>query len=398
MGRETAGTMRRGSLLPKRGGAITLKRLNMRSEEVRVLREEVTGWLNKHLNTEMQPPELLLELSDGIRLYNIAEKVNADLLKKMGKLHDNARPKSFFAHENVQRFLKASAQLGVPAFTLFDTHDLLSENPNERAVVLCILALSRVAVKYGLEPPQVVKYEHEIEDILSGKRQLVDPGLSKDEIHQAVQAYCNARNLPCPERILFGEYRFNPNTTAHVRVIRGEPLVRYNNQWEDLQVFILQKLKEDVEASIRTPETKEADPTPAPEPIVEEEVPAPQTPKDAEARRREEMEAKKEFFFLTALAVKMTSELREDMCIVSSADLWEKACEERLSFYEFHDWIKVELRKCVLSNTRKERFKNMDSAGEESSSALREQRANVLHSIQRRHVLQAETAHSSSRS
>lgn len=43
-------------------------------------------------------------------------------------------------------------------------------------------------------------------------------------------------------------------------------------------------------------------------------------------------EAKKEFFFLTALAVKMTSDLREDVCIISSQELFDKACEEDVHF------------------------------------------------------------------
>lgn len=55
--------------------------------------------------------------------------------------------------------------MGVPAITLFDTSALTSGRPeDERAVVHCLLVLAKtVCKKYGIEPPEIVMHEMQIE-------------------------------------------------------------------------------------------------------------------------------------------------------------------------------------------------------------------------------------------
>jgi hypothetical protein len=185
-------------------GSTTMKRITFRQEEVRVLKEEVTLWISRVLAISLNNDSLLDELSDGIVLCRLVIKVSPDVVKTMGRVHENAKPGSFFSHENVQSFLKvgsslclqtrlhslcrqACTQLGVVPYALFESNALIAAQKDTRAVVLCVLALARVsvwfafhrsvqssvslqiAVSYGIEPPEVVKFEKEIDLIKAGK-------------------------------------------------------------------------------------------------------------------------------------------------------------------------------------------------------------------------------------
>jgi hypothetical protein len=47
-----------------------------------------------------------------------------------------------------------------------------------------------------------------------------------------VLQYCNENGLPMPSREAYGQYRFSPTIVAHIRMIRGTPMVRYQGNWE----------------------------------------------------------------------------------------------------------------------------------------------------------------------
>ena len=94
-------------------------------------------------------------------------------------------------------------------------------------------------MNYGVEPPEVVKFEKEIDLIRAGKYSkrsschhatpltLIDaalPDAGKDEIDAQIRAYCTKHNLPMPEKIKRGEYKFTDKCAAHVRLIRGQPI------------------------------------------------------------------------------------------------------------------------------------------------------------------------------
>jgi len=57
-----------------------------------------------------------------------------------------------------------------------------------------------------------------------------------------------------------------------------------------------------------------------------------------------------EFFYLTALAVKMTHALGEDTLSVPTEELWLKAIDESIPFHRFHNWIENELTKRYLAD------------------------------------------------
>jgi hypothetical protein len=220
--------------------------------------------------------------------------------------------------------------------------------------------------------------------------------------------------MPMPDKLKRGEYKFNEETIAHVRLIRGYPLVFFDGKWDELAPFILQKIKEDVEAksphkasieSTAEPEVniaevkQQEEPQPEEEEMMPEPEPEPEQ-KDtknedlAAQRKRNEVEAKKEFFFLTALAVKMSSEMREDVCMISNQDLYDKAIEDNIEFFKYYEWIKTELLKSYLESSRKERFKSMGKTDDgvdddDGKSNLRGQRVSVMSSLARREMLKA---------
>jgi len=89
--------------------------------------------------------------------------------------------------------------------------------------------------------------------------------------------------------------------------------------------------------------------------------------------------ARKEFFFLTALSVKMTHELRQDIQITSNQELFNRSLEAGKEFYEYNDFIKTELTKMYLKSNQ---IKKMNY-GNTNSRAVRQK---LMDSIQARKV------------
>jgi hypothetical protein len=88
-----------------------------RQKEVSILVDEAVKWLNNLLGLKLTPETLLDNLASGVVLCNLLLKIQANI--KLGKVHPNASPNSFYAHDNVKAFLGGCTTLGSYLFFFF---------------------------------------------------------------------------------------------------------------------------------------------------------------------------------------------------------------------------------------------------------------------------------------
>ncbi|NP_001040372.1 myophilin [Bombyx mandarina] len=82
-------------------------------------------------------------LKDGTLLCKLANNIHPNMIKKI-----NTSSMAFKCMENINAFLEAARQLGVPAQETFQTVDLW-ERQNLNSVVICLQSLGRKAGTYG---------------------------------------------------------------------------------------------------------------------------------------------------------------------------------------------------------------------------------------------------------
>lgn len=70
---------------------------------------------------------------------------------------------SFVARDNVANFIHWCRELGIPDVCLFESDDLVMHK-NEKSVILTLLDVARKAFKFGVQPPEIVRFEKEIDD------------------------------------------------------------------------------------------------------------------------------------------------------------------------------------------------------------------------------------------
>ncbi|CAH1155716.1 unnamed protein product [Phaedon cochleariae] len=95
-------------------------------------------------------------LKDGTLLCRLVNKLQPDMVKKI-----NVTTMAFKCMENINAFLEAAKQLGVPPQETFQTVDLW-ERQNLNSVVICLQSLGRKANKYGqpqIGPKEAAKNE-----------------------------------------------------------------------------------------------------------------------------------------------------------------------------------------------------------------------------------------------
>ncbi|XP_045196555.1 growth arrest-specific protein 2-like isoform X2 [Mercenaria mercenaria] len=236
------------------------KSLAMQEESMGPLREDLADWIAKTLEIDISSGNFMDVLDNGVYLCDLANvihkkaeecvqegKCTEEIPKVHLKCRRNAQSGSWFARDNSASFLKWCKSFKMQDDCLFESEDLVSHK-SERQVIVTLLELARIGYKFGLEPPNIIKIEKELEQEEQQPEEAPPPKpkpppsarsrpLNLDEEVRKMAAKCQ-----CSEhvtRIREGKYMVFGKAVI-IRLLKNRHLmVRVGGGWDTLEHYLI---------------------------------------------------------------------------------------------------------------------------------------------------------------
>ena len=147
-------------------------------ESLQVIKEDLSKWLRRLLESDITAGEFLAHLDTGVLLCKLAHRIQQAARQQPKKtkiplndvrLNVFARKESFHARDNAANFIKWCRGMDVEESVMFESDGLVLHK-DERRVVLCILEVARIAGELGLDIPKLIELEREIDKLEEGKK------------------------------------------------------------------------------------------------------------------------------------------------------------------------------------------------------------------------------------
>ncbi|RDD44807.1 GAS2-like protein 1 [Trichoplax sp. H2] len=164
--------------LYRQASFMTRRRRRKENELVQALREDISDWIARLFpSLPIQADNFHDAIANGTVLCQLAQLIEEAQLKIGEKIDKNLRIQmnkiammggrslvKFKARENALSFIRWCQNRGINKSVMFEPDDLV-EQRDQRQVIICLMEVSRLSVRYGIEPCKLVQYEMEIDAI-----------------------------------------------------------------------------------------------------------------------------------------------------------------------------------------------------------------------------------------